>query len=221
METFLSMLPSIPANVLWGSGPRIVTKGFRWAPTSFLQPYGMVPLPVPELVPAMANNIHTDTIPRPLSYLHPGGKGLMAFLPAISISNLDFSRQRFLVDVGEGEVYRLGFFLQNGARTREQSRLRSFSIAKRSFVVLIALFFHDEYRGFDVKQKGILAEVVGKTRDPSAKSKRFSFKQIPVLEYREAMFVERTSRSGDFGGGDEGKAWISGEHVEPKWWLID
>lgn len=221
METLLSLLPTIPANLLWGSGPRIITKGFRWAPASFLQPYGMVPLPIPELVPAMANNIHTDTIPRALSYLQGAGKGLMAFLPAISIHNLDFSRQRFLVDVGEGEVYRLGFFLQEGGRARGQGRPRSFSIAKRSYVVLLAMFFHDEYRGFDVKQKGILAEVVGKTKDPSVKGRRFSFKQVPMLEYREPMFVERTSRSGDFGGGDEGKAWISGEHVEPKWWLID
>jgi hypothetical protein len=160
-------------------------------------------------------------IPRPLSYLHPTGKGLMAFLPAISVSNIDFSRQRFLVDVGEGEVYRLGFFLKEGGRARDQGRPRSMSIAKRSFVVLLALFFHDEYRGYDVKQKGILAEVVGKTKDPSAKTKRFSFKQVTMLEYREPMFVERTSRSGDFGGGDEGKAWFRGEHVQPKWWLID
>ncbi|KAF2810043.1 uncharacterized protein BDZ99DRAFT_462655 [Mytilinidion resinicola] len=221
METLLSLLPAIPANVLWGSGPRLVAKGFRWAPASFLQPHGMVPLPVPDLIPASPANLHTEMIPRPLSYLHPTGKGLMTFLPAISISNLDFSMQRFLVDVGEGEVYRLGFFLREEGRTRGQGRPRSVSFVKRSFVVLLALFFHDEYRGFDVKQKGILAEVVGKTKDPAVKSKRFSFKQVAQLEYREPMWVERTSRTGDFGGGDEGKAWISGEHVEPKWWLID
>ncbi|KAF2499268.1 hypothetical protein BU16DRAFT_614719 [Lophium mytilinum] len=221
VETLLSSLPAIPANILWGSGPRLVTKGFRWAPASFLQPYGMIPMPVPDLVPASAANLHTEMVPRPLSYLHPTGKGLMAYLPAISISNLDFSMQRFLVDVGEGEVYRLGFFLRDGGRIQGQGRPKSVSFAKRSFVVLLALFFHDEYPGFDVKQKGILAEVVGKTKDPAVKNKRFSFKQVTQLEYRETMFVERTSRSGDFGGGDEGKAWISGEHVEPKWWLID
>ena len=221
MKVLLSLLPAIPANLLFSAGPRLAEQGYRWAPTSLLQPHGMAGQPVPERVPASAsmNAEGMEMIVRPLNYLHPSGKGLMAYLPAVAVARIDFSKDRFLIDLSDGEVLRVGFFLQN--RDRAEGKQKFLGLGKRNFVILLAMFFHDECRGFNLEQKGILAEVVGKARDPAVKSKRLSFKQVPMIEYREPMFVERTSRTGDFGGVAENKCWLKGEYVEPKWWLID
>ncbi|OCL06256.1 hypothetical protein AOQ84DRAFT_224014 [Glonium stellatum] len=221
MKVLLSLLPVIPANILFSAGPRLTQWGYRWAPSSLLQPHGMAGQPIPERVPTSAsmNAERMEMIVRPLSYLHPGGKGLMAYLPAVAVTRIDFSKDRFLIDLSDGEVLRVGFFLQN--KDRVEGKQKILGLGNRSFVILLAMFFHDECRGFNLEQKGILAEVMGKARDPAVKSKRLSFKQVPVIEYKEPVFVERTSRTGDFGGVAGNKCWLKGEYVEPKWWLID
>lgn len=189
---------------------------------------------------------------RPLAYLHKEGKGLAVWVAGIWIKgDVGRGRDAFLVDVGAGEVLRVGILrgatrptpdtdiitgtphgtaiaagdrtstassLIHSATTEPRPRPKSFSFSKPVYVILLASLFHDSHPSYTTSQMGVLAEVVGKTRDPSLTSRRFSFRQVALLAYREAVNVERTSRTGDFSGAVK---WTKGEMVGPKWWVVD
>ena len=82
MQLLLTLLSIIPASVLFASGPRLSSEGFRWAPRTLLAPYGVDNLIIDEKVPFDLE--HPDKLkPRPTPYLHP--KGLVVCFPGIQL----------------------------------------------------------------------------------------------------------------------------------------
>jgi hypothetical protein len=110
LRVLLTLLPSIPTNAIFSGGKRMTTKGFRWAPNSFIFPKGWAakpisdwddfdfatcnPPPGEELIvrpncglPWSAKESR-PAYKRPLSYLHPGGLGVVAFFPGIYLAGI-------------------------------------------------------------------------------------------------------------------------------------
>ncbi|KAL1615723.1 hypothetical protein SLS54_008853 [Diplodia seriata] len=85
MPLLLSLLPAVPSEILFASGPRLEQKGYRWAPKSFLSPFGLheylqVTMPrdySPE------GNPSNGRIPIPQPFIHPQNLGLGVFLSGI------------------------------------------------------------------------------------------------------------------------------------------
>ncbi|KAJ9628065.1 hypothetical protein H2203_003287 [Taxawa tesnikishii (nom. ined.)] len=104
MVLFLKMLPFVPDNILFASGPRLPFPGFRWAPATLLPPYG-VNIIVPETLNTPSTN-EDGTVSRqsgPLSTLRPDG--LQVTLPGLRITRhpLQLSEVMFLI-LPNGEV---------------------------------------------------------------------------------------------------------------------
>lgn len=87
MPVLLSLLPAIPAHILFTHGARLQSNGYRWAPQTFLSPYGLLDsdqlsLPL-TYVPDTSKPDARVPIPGP--FLHPGGLGLAVYFPALRI----------------------------------------------------------------------------------------------------------------------------------------
>ncbi|TLD32551.1 hypothetical protein E2P81_ATG05527 [Venturia nashicola] len=85
MPILMNLLKAIPAHILFTWGPRLESPGLRWAPRTFLSPFGLhdadkVSLPLKYVPNQQDPKIY---IPVPTPYLQP--QGLAVFFPALLV----------------------------------------------------------------------------------------------------------------------------------------
>lgn len=91
MITFMQMLPFIPCNIVFASGPRLSVRhsagDWGWVPKTLLAPYGVADLIVGDNPIALDLSRPDELSECPRSYIHPGPEhGLAAFFPGILLS---------------------------------------------------------------------------------------------------------------------------------------
>ncbi|KAL1643063.1 hypothetical protein SLS58_005032 [Diplodia intermedia] len=86
MPLLLSLLPTVPSENLFASGPRLNQKGYRWAPKSFLSPFEYLQVTMPRNY-TPEGSPSNGRIPVPERFIHPQNLGLGVFL-----SGMQFQR---------------------------------------------------------------------------------------------------------------------------------
>ncbi|ERF75247.1 hypothetical protein EPUS_00039 [Endocarpon pusillum Z07020] len=111
MTMLLQMLPWIPKSALFAYGPRQQTPGFRWAPLTFMTPYGIKNRVVCSITYAPDLADPKASVPIPSSFLHPKGVGLAVFLPGMTFApNRENSiPENFAVVTPDGTGYVISF----------------------------------------------------------------------------------------------------------------
>lgn len=197
MIAFLKLLPTIPLSILFSRGPRISSvKGYRWAPSTLLQPQTVF------FGPSLATLAQTDHY----AYLHPKGKGLVAFVASISIPRLDFGNARWQIICKDGTSFRAGNFFDKATGSNEEVE---------NVVIIMPQMSSSNGRDYVT---GLLVRPSGEQkRDP--KAPMFSFKTIPVAYILSRVFVEPTSL--DSSSDHSTDYVVTGASVESKMWLLN
>ncbi|KAK5129345.1 hypothetical protein LTR08_003575 [Meristemomyces frigidus] len=208
MPILLSLLPVPSARILFTWGPRLQAQGFKWAPSTFLAPQGLrdhnaISLPLTYL-PATQNvstpRSSTESIPAPLPYLHPDGKGLMAFFPALSLhKTTERMPEVFSVITREQGTY-IVEFIDTGSEVAWADVAPDHT---RSMAILLS----------DLRFGGtcLLVEV----EEGAAKSKITHWRSVVRVRSVDDSYVEDAR--------DEVASanTVSGDYVPFTWWVID
>jgi len=206
MVELLKLLPSIPLTILFANGPGLTKKGFRWAPKTLLQPKTTIGPGIPTVRPELLNEEYES----PKAYLHPGDKGLVAFIPGIRIPKLDVSKTRWEIICPDGVMFRAGNFFDDSLFTKT-TILRNVAIIMPTLPGQLACEFGTEDRAF-------LVAINGKSLNPRAP--RFSLKMLTVALIIGPVFIERNAAAAL--KGQRSNAYkVSGELIKPRWWLLD
>lgn len=195
MIAFLKLLPTIPLSILFSSGPRISSmEGYRWAPRTLMQPetnfFG----------PSLRTRHRSDHY----AYLHPKEKGVVAFVPSISIPRIDFRKTRWQIICKDGTSFRAGNLFDEATGSNEE---------QKNVVILLPEIIEGtkESRGLMVKPLGY------EIWDPKAPT--FSFKTIAAAHIIGNVFVKRNNFGSSSSYGTDYVA--TGASVKSKRWLLE
>ena len=200
MHQLLELFPAIPLNILFAAGPRLQEKGFRWAPQSFLGPRGGVGSPIPTETRLKDGTLYK----RPMAYLHPEGKGVIACLSGIKIAKLDLRQTRWEIQLPSNiRIYASNFFNES---------VSTFSMKDLSILLPEPLDLSDSDRRYS-SMTGLLVAPDGRVRDPA--DSRFSFKMLRFAWIIGTVDVEFEV------DGRTVRGMAKGEAIPPRWWLLD
>jgi len=177
MVAFLNLLPSIPLSILFSTGERLSIPGYRWAPRTLLHP--KTTLSSNERRREGPGNQEGESAN---AYVHPKGKGLVAFLPTIHLPLIDFKFTRWHIVCDDGSSFRAGNLFDESSFQGKKNEKKNISI-----LLSASLDGNEEVRGLIVSTSSFAY----KTWDP--KSPRFSFKTIPAAQVLGPVFVKRNS----------------------------
>ncbi|OCK75280.1 hypothetical protein K432DRAFT_409167 [Lepidopterella palustris CBS 459.81] len=203
MVAFLNLLPSVPLSILFSSGERLSTPGYRWAPRTLLHPETTL------LGGAMrqsgARNQKNES---PNAYVHPKGKGLVAFLPTVHLPRIDFKYTRWQIVCDDGSSFRAGNLFDESSFVGEKNEKKNINI-----LLPAILEANEDTVGLIVSTSSFAY----KTWDP--KSPRFSFRTIPAAQVLGRVFVKRYGSSPP---PDPGTDYVvHGATVKWKSWLVN
>lgn len=130
MKTFLSMLDTIPPDLIFAPGPKMTEAGYRWAPTSFMN---AIHEPLPQVLRAVDP-------PKP-GRLDP--RGLLVILPGLKMRKATLPERSTLFTVGTGfdDHVRLKLELVNGGRWSDYSGLDGLVVLMSNYTERAALAF--------------------------------------------------------------------------------
>ena len=213
MVAVLKQLTEIPPGVVFSTGPRLIQKGFRWAPKSFLRPNVIGTFSVPRRF-SKSWGIPDILIERPSYVLCPQGDGLMAFTPGIRLTRTGPLNVRFEVSLPNGDSY-IGQY-QRSADHLPHIACPSCSSANTEisseFVILFPIVFGGSW-AFLFGQHAILVEVLGETEHP------FSSEIMKSVRSLHLMLIYRSKHAPKYSS--DNNLQIKGDFVDPCWWLID
>jgi len=163
LKTFLSLLDTIPPDLIFAPGPRMQDAGYRWAPMSLMN---AILEPLPQLLRAVDP-------PKP-AHLHP--RGLLVTLPGLKIRRAAFPERSTLFIVGTGfdDHVRLKLELVDGGRWSDYSDLDSLVVLMSTYTDRAALaFLREKVEGrlFAEFRARLVAEEYGDGFDSDVKVK--------------------------------------------------
>jgi hypothetical protein len=130
MKTFLSLVDTVPPDLIFAPGLKMSEAGYRWAPTSFMN---TILEPLPQLLRAVDP-------PKP-GRLHP--RGLLVILPGLKMKKATFPERSMLYTVGTGfdDHVRVKLELVNGGRWSDYSGLDGLVVLRSNYTERAALVF--------------------------------------------------------------------------------
>jgi hypothetical protein len=206
MKMLLQMLPWIPKSALFAYGPRQQTPGFRWAPLTFMTPYGIKDPVVCSVTYAPDLAEPKALVPVPSSFLHPKGLGLAVFFPGIIFApNRKISvPENFYVVTSDGTDYVISFHDTGSDRTWAETSPHNFSGS--SAIIL------SHYK-LKRSKYALLVEMLDQKSDEG----------YPLCRWRCQLTVESLDDielEGKIAKAAE-KYRFTGEFVPFQWWVID
>jgi Heterokaryon incompatibility protein (HET) len=206
MTTLLQNLPCLPKLILFAWGPRQQKPGFRWAPLSFLAPYGIRQLVIFALTYAPDPAEPKIKISVPPSFLHPKGLGLAAFFTGVKFSYRpgNPTPEDFSVRMPDNKIYLFTFYDSGLGQTWADISPDNFP---RSAAVI---FSRPEIR---YSKQVLLVEMLDERTEEGYE--RCSWRGL--LMANNIDYIELSEESAKSARKHEYK----GEYVPFQWWVID
>ena len=206
MTTLLQNLPSIPKSTLFARGPRLQTPGFRWAPLTFMAPYGIRDKQVFPITYAPDPAEPKARVPIPSSFLHPKGLGLAIFFSGLRLASLPQvpTPENFSIVTDDGKGYLVTFHDSGLKQTWTE-------ISPENFVgSAVILFAHPK---FNSCKQALLVEMLGqKSEECYSRCKWKCLLSVDDLDQVE-LVGKRAEMVRDHR--------FAGEYIPYQWWVID
>lgn len=201
MKVLFTLLPVIPATILFARAPRLSSEGFRWAPSTLLAPYGVDNHIIDGDVPYDLD--HPEKLqPRPAPYLHP--KGLVVCFPGIQLVRPQApSPGVFFVYTSNHYIWRVEAF-------EPFNRESSWQMIEPSQLEHSAILLSDFTTEDMIYAKALLVSLHGKTPEGHLVAKSLTL--IVISRYDLITRDERI---------DEPKRRIEGVWMCPQTWCVD
>ncbi|TID20896.1 hypothetical protein E6O75_ATG05661 [Venturia nashicola] len=208
MPILMNLLKAIPAHILFTWGPRLEGPGLRWAPRTFLSPFGLhdadkVSLPLKYVPNQQDPKIY---IPVPTPYLQP--QGLAVFFPALLVHTSNMAA------LALPEVFSVRTSRSDGERTtwlveaRDTGSGVSWSDVIPSSTSFAILLSKPLLGGVSV-----MTQIVDERNGEDDKV---------AVEWRGMVSVDNAEECFEDASMEKGKECsLSGEYVPFRWWVVD
>jgi hypothetical protein len=200
MPLLLRLIPAIPPELLFTYGPRLQQKGFRWAPQTFLAPFG--------LQEHMNLRMHTeyrevaslDLLQVPKTYLHDLGYAI--FLPSVQFQpNIETIPTVFSLLVPDsGEWYHIS--IQDTAANPLSLLIQPDNLSK-TFALLLT--------NLDYCNLGLMVETTGKTNDDKMLGTWMFIVEIHEMKEGDKTHWAEIAKQHRF----------KGDSTPFTWWIVD
>ena len=238
MATLFRAMKHIPANVLFTLGPRLSSKGLRWAPATFLRSKGGSTLyVVKDLVPMSLEQIAVKSwAPRPMSKLDAEGRGLWTFNPAIRLPelirhNADSMKLSFEMFDTVFDFYGIDAedFEDVARNTIQTGKVETMLNKGNELAILV-----QEFNPYERMYSGVLVEIIDDIIEPGYEGAKGVRYHMPVGvsngNLRRSESLENIRGHGKVrneGTNPETQSATDKNHdvpatwIEPRYWLVD
>ena len=204
MTTLLQILPSLPKSALFAWGPRLQTPGFRWAPLTFIAPFGVRGRQIFPITYAPDPTEPEARVPIPSSFLHPKGLGFTVFFSGIRFASRPQNPipEDFAIVTHDGKSYLI---------TAHDSGLQKtwMETSPHNFTGTAAILFANPK--LSRSRHGLLVEISGQKTEEGYTQCRWKC-LLGVSDIDD--LTEKAAES-------VGEHRFNGEHLPYQWWAID
>ncbi|KAF9631113.1 hypothetical protein BFW01_g1975 [Lasiodiplodia theobromae] len=204
MPVLLSLLPAIPPEILFAYGPHLEQKGYRWAPKTFLSPFGLrehLRIVMPKEYTPSDGPSPDGSFPVPQPFIHTDSLGLGVFLSGIQFQRgLSVTAPLLFSIATQNQGTYVVEAMDSGSQVPWM--LEDPNSETETFAVLLT---DTEYSSV-----GLLVKVTGETGDGKLLCKWGSIVEITSNEEEKGSWISLAENAS-----------FQGVRVPFQWWVVD